>query len=124
MDQMDPKQLEMMIQHLADQYLLWLGGGAGLLASKDLIKNFVQGVMVMYGPDFNADDIVYISGRQARIIRVGLRKTVFYMSDRKTKMIVPNEQLKMLTIEKKLPKNGGPTYLEKNSGEDFHPIDK
>ena len=81
--------------------------------AKDMIMNFVQGVLVFMGNDFNNDDIIYISGRQARIVRVGIRNTVFYMTDRRSKMLVPNEQLKQLTIEKTLPKNGGEPYLPK-----------
>jgi hypothetical protein len=37
------------------------------------------------------------------------------MTDRSTKMLVPNSQLKQLTIEKKLPVNGGEPYLPKGS---------
>ena len=35
------------------------------------------------------------------------------MSDRGTKMLVPNDRLKLLTIEKQLPKNGSYPYLYK-----------
>ena len=35
------------------------------------------------------------------------------MTDRKTKMIVPNDRLKLLVVEKTLPKNGGFSYLYK-----------
>ena len=38
---------------------------------------------------------------------------LFYMTDRGTKMIVPNDRLKLLVIEKKLPLNGGFHYLHK-----------
>ena len=37
------------------------------------------------------------------------------MTDRGTKMIVPNEKLSSLTIEKKLPRNGGSPYLSKET---------
>ena len=84
-----------------------------------MIMNFAQGILVFMGNNFNNDDIIYISGRQARIVRVGIRNTVFYMTDRKTKMLVPNEQLKQLTIEKTLPKNGGEPYLPKASDPSF-----
>ena len=71
-------------------------------------------------PYFNNDDVIYISGREARIVRVGITKTVFYMTDRKTKMIVPNEKLKDLTMEKILTTGhhlakGG--YLPKSTDE-------
>ena len=74
---------------------------------KEFVNNTFQGIATMIGDDINSDDIVYISGRQARVVRVGLRKTIFYMTDRGTKMIVPNDRLKYLVIEKTLPKNGG-----------------
>jgi hypothetical protein len=37
------------------------------------------------------------------------------MTDRATKMLVPNSQLKALVIEKKLPVNGGAEYLPKGN---------
>ena len=81
--------------------------------------NFVQGLVVFLGSGFNNDDIIYISGRQARIVRVGIRSTTFYMTDRKTKMVVPNEQLKQLVVEKTLPKNGGVPYKPKGGEPGF-----
>ena len=44
---------------------------------------------------------------------IGLTSTTFFMTDRQTKMIVPNEQLKALIVEKRLPVNGGEAYLPK-----------
>ena len=70
---------------------------------KESIINMIQGMQIFMGNDFNNDDIIYISGREARIVRVGMTKTVFYMKDRGTKMVVPNEKLKNLTLEKRLP---------------------
>ena len=69
---------------------------------KESIMNIIQGMQIFMGNDFNNDDIIYISGREARIVRVGMTKTVFYMKDRGTKMVVPNEKLKNLTLEKRL----------------------
>ena len=69
---------------------------------KESIINMMQGMQIFMGNDFNNDDIIYISGREARIVRVGMTKTVFYMKDRGTKMVVPNEKLKNLTLEKRL----------------------
>lgn len=86
---------------------------------KETVHKAVEGFMVWMGHDFDNDDVLYISGRQARIIRVGILKTVFYMTDRGTKMIVPNDRLKMLTVEKKLDKNGGTPYLWSGSESGF-----
>ena len=83
------------------------------LLGKDALHKAAEGFMVWIGSDFANDDILYISGRQARIVRVGFLKTIFYMSDRGTKMIVPNDRLKLLVVEKQLPKNGSYPYLYK-----------
>ena len=85
---------------------------------KESIINMMQGMQIFMGSDFNNDDIIYISGREARIVRVGMTKTVFYMTDRGTKMVVPNEKLKDLTLEKRLPPGARGTkkgYLPKST---------
>lgn len=82
---------------------------------KESIINAMQGLMVFIGNDFNNDDVIYISGREARIVRVGLSKTVFYMTDRGTKMIVPNEKLKSLTLEKVLQRRIGRNLSKESS---------
>ena len=92
-----PDQVEGVGQNLIGQYG-WLALAALIaILGKDMIMNFAHAIMVFMGNDFNNDDIIYISGRQARIVRVGIRNTCFYMTDRGTKMLVPNEQLKLLT---------------------------
>ena len=83
------------------------------LLFKDILFNFAQGLLIYWGSSFENDEILYISGRQARVIRLGLTSTTFFMTDRQTKMIVPNEQLKALIVEKRLPVNGGEAYLPK-----------
>lgn len=86
---------------------------------KDAIHKAAEGLLICVGKDFCNDDVLYISGRQARIVRVGFLKTIFYMTDRGTKMIVPNDRLKLLVIEKKLPLNGGFPYLHKGGEQGF-----
>ena len=86
---------------------------------KDAIHKAAEGLLICVGKDFCNDDVLYISGRQARIVRVGLLKTIFYMTDRGTKMIVPNDRLKLLIIEKKLPLNGGFHYLHKGGEQGY-----
>lgn len=91
-----------MFEELIGQYG-WIAVTFGLgFFFKESIINMIQGMQVFIGNDFNNDDVIYISGREARIVRVGITKTVFYMTDRNTKMIVPNEKLKDLTMEKRL----------------------
>ena len=101
------------IEHIMGKYG-WFALFAFLaLLGKDALHKAAEGFMIWIGSDFENDDILYISGRQARIVRVGFLKTIFYMSDRGTKMIVPNDRLKLLVVEKQLPKNGSYPYLYK-----------
>jgi len=85
----------------------------GVSIFKGLILNVYEGLMVFIGNDYNQDDVVYLGPeeRPARIVRMGIRKTVFYMKDAdgrwNIKMAVPNESLKTMVIKKELPKNGG-----------------
>jgi len=54
--------------------------------------------------------------RSARVVRMGFRKTIFYMKNLhgdNTKLIVPNERLKSLIIKKKLPTNGPNEIIKK-----------
>jgi hypothetical protein len=103
--------MEHVAQDLVGQYGWFALAALGAILAKDMIINFAQALLVFMGNDFNNDDIIYISGRQARIVRVGIRTTCFYMTDRASKMVVPNEQLKQLTIEKRLMQNGKVPYL-------------
>jgi|TARA_R100000482_G_C5104273_1_gene137230 hypothetical protein len=104
-------------QHIAEQLFgkaVWVAFAyLGISIFKGLILNVYEGLMVFLGNDLNADDVVYLGPdeRPARIVRMGIRKTVFYMKDQdgrwNIKMAVPNESLKTMVIKKQLPKNGG-----------------
>ena len=110
---LDHAALEGVAQQAIGHYGWIVLGAFVVLLFKDVLFNFAQGVIVYWGSSFENDEILYISGRQARVIRLGLTSTTFFMTDRQTKMIVPNEQLKSLVVEKKLPANGGDEYLPK-----------
>jgi len=114
-----PNQVENIAKNLFSEYGWIFAAGVVALLVKDVMINLVKGILIFYGHDFDNDDVIYISGRQARIVRVGVTSTTFYMSDRKTKMVVPNEQLKELTIEKTLGTNGGSPYLPKGGEPGF-----
>lgn len=94
--------------------VVWLAVGyLAVSIFKGLILNVYEGIMVWIGNDYNQDDVVYLGPeeRPARIVRMGVRKTVFYMKDQDGRwnimMAVPNESLKTMVIKKTLPKNGG-----------------
>ena len=62
---------------------------AVLFFFKTLLENAIYGILFLAGNDFNADDIVYMYGeRKARIVRLTMFKTVFYMYDSNRKLVV------------------------------------
>ena len=105
------EQIEHVAQDLVGEYGWFILAALAAILAKDMIINFAQALLVFMGSDFNNDDIIYISGRQARIVRVGIRTTCFYMTDRASNIEVTPAQLKQLTIEKKLMQNGKVPYL-------------
>ena len=87
-----------------------------VLLFKSTIESSVAGLMVFLGSDYDDDDVVYLNDRPARIIRVGLWSTVFYIYHIKeddngkkiitggNKLLVDNTKLKDMMIEKPLQK--------------------
>ena len=85
-----------------------------VLFFKTTIESVLAGLLIFVGNDYNNDDIVILDGRPGRIVRVSMWKTVFYLYTIKedpdgkkfvsggTKLIVENEKLKDLKIEKPL----------------------
>jgi len=112
------------IEQLLGQYGWIFFFAFAAILFKDAVHKAAEGFLIWLGSDFKNDDILYISGRQARIVRVGLLKTIFYMSDRGTKMLVPNDRLKLLVIEKQLPKNGSYPYLYKAGEQGYEEQEK
>jgi len=93
----------------------WLMGFALLFLVRNIIEGAVSGILIFFGNDYNSDDVIYLNGRPGRIIRVGLYKTVFFLYDVKndpytgdaqviggTKVVVQNDKLSSLKIEKPL----------------------
>jgi len=76
------------------------------------IEKLCSALFVFFGSDYQADDIVILDGRPGRIVRVGITKTTFYIYDINkdgkitggTKLVIQNERLADLNIEKPLGK--------------------
>jgi len=99
MDALTPESAEAAAQVLTG-HLSWLFlAGVVLLLSRTAIENIVAGVVFKQGTELDFDQPLLLNGRPSRLIRVGLLKTVYYMDDRKSKMIVPNTQLVQLIVE-------------------------
>ena len=98
------------INFIGEYGWLFVTGFAALLF-KDTISNVLASMLVFYGNDVNDDDVLVVDGRLARVVRVGIFKTTFYlyMVDEQgkfingTRMQVENSKLKDLKIEKPLP---------------------
>ena len=85
-----------------------------VLFFKTTIESVLAGLLIFVGDDYNNDVIVILDGRPGRIVRVSMWKTVFYLytirkgTDGKkfvsggTKLVVENNELKGLKIEKPL----------------------
>ena len=91
------------------------------LMAKDILMNFVQGLLVFWGSSWKNDEILYLPGRQARLIRKGFLNSTFQMADRSTILIIPNSQLKSVTVERRLPNGCQPEYLPK--GNEKNPVE-
>ena len=83
--------------------------GIAIFLFRQTIENAVDGFMVFFGNDYNEDDVVEIDGKPGRIVRVGIWKTVFFTYDIRdgkvvsgSKLVVANNRLKNLKIEKPL----------------------
>jgi len=129
MEPANAQQIENVIQSnvsvLLGEYGWMFLAGLAVLFFKTTIESIIAGLMVFVGNDYNNDDIVILDGRPGRIVRVSIWKTTFYLYTIKkevdgkkfvsggTKLIVENDKLKDLKIEKPL----GNFDLENLSGD-------
>lgn len=81
-------------------YFWWFIVAATALFFKNLVESIVTGFTFYIGRDYNVDDEVYLFGtKRARIVRQTISKTVFYIYESNTKMVVPNRNLPNMQIE-------------------------
>ena len=118
MEVANAQQIENVIQSnvsvLLGEYGWMFLAGLAVLFFKTTIESLVSGLVVFVGNDYNNDDIIVLDGRPGRIVRVSMWKTTFYLytikkgTDGKkivsggTKLIVENNKLKDLKLEKPL----------------------
>ncbi len=108
---MDNSQLRPLIESMVGSYGWLFISGICLLFFKQGIQKIINSLFVFYGNDYNTDDIVNINGKTARIVRVGLFKTSFFVYDMNEngkaetiyKWTVDNDRLKILQLMKPLP---------------------
>ena len=110
--------MEEQIQDAASQMIGKYGwmfvSGMLFLLFKSSMESMIEGFKVFIGDDLNTDDVISIDGRPARVIRVGIWKTIFFVYEVScaegapiitggSKMAIQNDMIKNHVIEKPLP---------------------
>ena len=108
------KDIEILAQDLIGNYGWLFIAGIAILIFRSAIEGIVEGLKVFVGKDLNTDDVVTLDGRPARVVRVGIFKTTFFVYNigcvkgkpyvkGGSKMQIQNSVLKNHKIEKPLP---------------------
>ena len=102
--------LETTAQDMTGKYVWMFLAGLVILIFKSSIEKLAAALFMFIGSDYKEDDVVYVDGKPGRIVRVGLTKTVFFIYDvvdgkivSGNKLVVQNERLAGLNVEKPLP---------------------
>jgi len=105
------EQIQNQVSFLIGKYGWLLLVGVATLLFRGTIEKFVSGLFVFMGNDYNEDDVVEVDGRPGRIVRCGVWTTTFFLYDvvdgiivGGSKLVIQNDKLKDLKIEKPLSK--------------------
>lgn len=79
----------------------WITIVFGLLI-KDLLTNFVYGIMFYLDKNFNEGDIIYFNNQKYTIIKNGLLSSVFQNEETKRWAYVRNSKIHNLILEKRI----------------------
>lgn len=107
---MDQKILE----ELIGSYGWIILSGFFLLMVRSSIESSVEALKIFVGNSLNTDDVIHFDGRPARVVRVGIFKTILFVYDigctdgkpyvkGGTKVAIQNDKIKDHIIEKPLP---------------------
>jgi hypothetical protein len=99
------------VEHFIKDNSWLLFAGLLTLIFKSTLEKLVAGIFVFLGNDYNEDDIVIVNGRPGRLVRVGITKSTFFLYEIRdgviyggTKLVIQNERLADMDIEKPLGK--------------------
>ena len=93
----------------------WMAAIAFLfLIGRNTIETAIEAIKVFAGDDLNTDDVIIFDSRPARVVRVGLWKTILFVYEvgcvngkaivkGGNKVAIQNDKLKDHMIEKPLP---------------------
>ena len=115
------EQVQSMVSELLGKYGWLFLVGVLTLLFRGTIEKMVAGLFVFMGNDYNEDDVVEVDGRPGRIVRCGIWSTTFFLYDvvdgiiiGGSKLVIQNDKLKDLKIEKPLPKLDLSKYKREN----------
>ena len=104
------EQIQSMVSEMLGKYGWLFIVGVLTLLFRQTIEKLVAGYMIFKGNDYNEDDVVEVDGKPGRIVRVGIWTTTFFTYDVRdgiivggAKLVVQNDKLKDIKIEKPLP---------------------
>ena len=104
------EQIQNQVSLLIGKYGWLFLVGVLTLLFRSTIEKFVAGIMIFMGNDYNEDDVVEVDGKPGRIVRCGVWSTTFFTYDIRdgiivggAKLVVQNDKLKDIKIEKPLP---------------------
>ena len=104
------QEVQSMVSEMLGKYGWLFIVGVLTLLFRSTIEKFVAGMMIFMGNDYNEDDVVEVDGKPGRIVRCGMWSTTFFTYDVRdgiivggSKLVVQNDKLKDLKIEKPLP---------------------
>lgn len=96
------------------QYGWMILAGFLFLIGRKSIESAIEAIKVFYGNDLNTDDVIIFDERPARVVRVGMWKTILFVYEvgcangkpfikGGNKVAIQNDKLKDHLIEKPLP---------------------
>ena len=104
------EQIQSQVSLLIGKYGWLFFIGVLTLLFRGTIEKLVSGLFIFMGNDYNEDDVVEVDGKPGRIVRCGMWSTTFFTYDVRdgiivggSKLVVQNDKLKDLKIEKPLP---------------------
>ena len=104
------EQIQNQVSLLIGKYGWLFVVGVLTLLFRSTIEKLVAGFIIFRGNDYNEDDVVEVDGKPGRIVRVGIWSTTFFTYDvregiivRGAKLVIQNDKLKDIKIEKPLP---------------------
>ncbi len=106
--------MEDYVKNILGDYAYLIIGGSLLFIFKSTIESAVEGLKIFLGNDLNTDDVIHFDGKPARVVRVGIWKTILFVYEvgcvngkpfikGGNKVAIQNGQLKSHMIEKPLP---------------------